>query len=104
MTDERERLSFTASLVTQGNHRFYTLTVPADVLARTCYVTNRDENPEDGFQRLLNRSRAEDIAAYIDSGFGTIPTSVVLSAQDESSFEYNTRSKTVMFDDVPSAF
>ena len=99
-----ERLSYTASLVTQGRHRFYTLTMPADVLARTCFVTNRDEDPEEGFQRLLNKSRAQDIANYIDSGFGTIPTSVVLSAQPDADFEYSTRLKTVSFLDQPTSF
>lgn len=99
-----ELLSYTASLVTQGNHRFYTLTVPADVLARTCFVTTRDEDPEEGFQRLLSKSRAQEIADYIDSGFGTIPTSVILSAQPDSGFEYNTRNKTVSFKDQQDAF
>lgn len=99
-----ERLSYTASLVTQGTHRFYTLTMPADILARTCFITSREESPEEGFQRLLNKSRAQEIADYIDSGFGTIPTSVVLSAQVESDFGYNTRAKTVIFRGVPTAF
>lgn len=97
-------LSYAASLVTQGEHRFYTLTVPAEVLARTCFVTTRDEDPDEGFQRLLSKSRAQEIADYIDSGFGTIPTSVILSAQAESNFEYSTRNKTVSFEDRQDAF
>lgn len=96
--------SYTASLVSQGEHRFWTLTMPADVLAKTCFVTTREEDPEEGFQRLLSKSRAQEIADYIDSGFGTIPTSVVLSAQPESNFEYNTRNRTVNFLEVPDAF
>lgn len=99
-----EILSYTASLVSQGNYRFYTLTVPADVLARTCFATTRDEDPEEGFQRVLSKVRAQEIADYIDSGFGTIPTSVILSAQPESNFEYNTRNRTVSFKDRQDAF
>lgn len=99
-----ENLSYAASLVSQGNHRFYTLTVPAEVLARTCFVTTRDEDPEEGFQRHLSKVRAQEIADYIDSGFGTIPTSVILSAQPESEFEYNTRNKTVSFLDRQDSF
>lgn len=99
-----EPLSFTASLVSQGKHRFYTLTVPADVLARTCFVTTRDEDPDQGFQRVLSRARAQEIADYIDSGFGTIPTSVVLSAQPDADFEYNTRNRTVNFLDRSDSF
>lgn len=99
-----ETLSFGASLVSQGHHRFYTLTVPAEVLAKTCFVTTRDEDPAEGFQRLLSTSRAQEIADYIDSGFGTIPTSIILSAQPEASFEYNTRNKTVSFKYTEHAF
>ena len=38
-------------------------------------------NPIDGFQRLFDKRRAQEIADYIDKGFGTIPGSIVLSAQ-----------------------
>ena len=78
-------VSFAAHLITQGRHRFYTLTMPSDVLAETCVVDTREENPDDGFQRALDRKRAQEIADYIDIGFGTIPCSIVLSAQPEAS-------------------
>ena len=96
--------SVAAVLVTQGRHRFYTLTLPADVLARTCFVIVRDEDPIEGFQRLLSEIRARRIADYIDNGLGTIPTSVILSAQDTSNFEYDSRRKTVSFNDDPKSF
>lgn len=99
-----ERLSFSASLVTQGNHRFYTLTIPSDVLARTCFVSTRDEDPKEGFQRLLDRKRALEIAAYIDHGLGTIPTSIILSAQEHAALEYIRKSKTIEFLDFEHAF
>lgn len=79
---EEEPLRFTFSLVTQGRFRFYSLTLPSDLLARTCYVTTREEDPKIGFQRILDRKRAQEIADYVDSGLGTIPNSIVLSAQD----------------------
>lgn len=98
------RLSFSASLVTQGDHRFYTLTVPSDVLGRTCFVSTRDADPKVGFQRLLDKKRAQDIATYIDAGLGTIPTSIVLSAQSSSSLSYNRVKKTLEFDDSADSF
>jgi DGQHR domain-containing protein len=104
---EREhngRISYTASLITQGNHRFHTLSMPSDVLAETCVVEPRDEEPERGFQRALDRKRAEDIAKYIDIGFGTIPTSIVLSAQPEAELEYSRRTRTLSFNKIPRAF
>lgn len=99
-----KQLSYTASLITQGRHRFYTLTIPSDVLARTCFVIDRDEDPVAGFQRLLNKDRAQQIADYIDAGLGTIPTSIVLSAQEVSEFEYVRKTRTVKFLDLPKSF
>jgi DGQHR domain-containing protein len=97
-------LRYSVSLVTQGAHRFYTLTMPSDVLARTCFVTTRDEDPKQGFQRVLDKARASEIAKYIDSGFGTIPSSIVLSAQPDAGLEVIGRGKTIQFKDTPRAF
>ena len=71
MTQKKHR--FSISQVTQGKHKFYTCTIPSDVLARCCFVTTREDDPKIGFQRVLDKKRAEEIAKYIDSGFGTIP-------------------------------
>jgi hypothetical protein len=61
-----ETVSYTASLVTQGKYRFYTLAMPSDVLAENCTVDRRAESPLEGFQRLLDDRRAQEIADYID--------------------------------------
>jgi len=100
----QESRSYSFSLVTQGTHTFYTLTVPSDVLARTCFVTTREEDPKLGFQRVLDKKRAEEIAAYIDSGLGTIPSAIVLSAQPEAELVIDRRKKTLEFKDRPRAF
>ncbi len=97
-TEQGERPSFTASLLTQGKHRFFTLSMPSDVLAETCAVEPRNEDPEEGFQRSLDRRRAQDIANYIDVGLGTIPTSIVLSAQPEAELKYNGQKRTLSFE------
>jgi DGQHR domain-containing protein len=103
-TEHEGRISYTASLITQGDHRFYTLSMPSDVLAETCFIEPRDEEPEQGFQRVLDRRRAEEIAKYIDVGFGTIPTSIVLSAQPEAELEYTRRTRTLRFKKISRAF
>ena len=95
-----EPLRYSVSLVTQGNHRFYTLTMPSEVLANTCFVTTRDEDPKKGFQRVLDVHRAQEIADYIDMGFGTIPTSIVLSAQQAAELKVVGRGKTLEFRDA----
>jgi len=71
---------FAISLVTQGVNKFYTLTMPTDILGRTCFVTSRDEDPIKGFQRVLDKNRAQEIANYIDNRHGSIPSAIILSA------------------------
>ncbi len=102
--DSGEFASYAASLITQGSHRFYTLSMPSDVLAATCVVDWRIENPIDGFQRVLDKKRAEDIADYIDKGFGTIPTSIILSAQADAELHYSASKRTLRFRQIPRAF
>lgn len=92
------------SLVTQGKHKFYTLTIPSNILAQCCFATSRQEDPIEGFQRVLDRKRAEEIAKYIDSGLGTIPSSIVLSAQPAADFEIIGRGKTAEFNISPKSF
>jgi DGQHR domain-containing protein len=95
---------FSVSLVSQGKHRFYTLTMPSDILANTCFVTTREEDPKKGFQRMLDNNRAQQIADYIDMGFGTIPTSIVLSAQPAAQLKVIGSGKTLEFVDHAKAF
>jgi DGQHR domain-containing protein len=97
-------LRYSVSLVTQGRHRFYTLTMPSDVLAKTCFVTTRYDDPDLGFQRILDKKRAAEIAAYIDTGLGTIPSSIVLSAQPDAELRVIGKGKTIEFQNTRKAF
>lgn len=99
-----KRLRFSVSLVRQGKHAFYTLTMPSEVLSRTCAVTTRKEDPKQGFQRELDLKRAEEIARYIDQDVGTIPNSIVLSAQAAAELAIVGKGKTLEFSDAPGAF
>ncbi|NNH20607.1 DGQHR domain-containing protein [Bordetella trematum] len=99
-----ERLRYSTSLVTQGAHRFFTLTMHTDVLAACCFVSSREEDPLTGFQRVLDEKRAQDIADYMDLGFGTIPTSIVLSAQPDADLRLIGRGKTLEFTIAPHSF
>jgi DGQHR domain-containing protein len=93
-----------ALLVAQGKHRFYSLVLPSDLLAQTCMVEARAENPIDGFQRLLDERRAKSIARYIDAGFGTVPGAVVLSAQSRAHLRYDKETGALSFSKDPKAF
>lgn len=101
---DENRLRYSVSLVKQGKHQFYTLTMPSEVLAQTCTVTTRKEDPKLGFQRELDEKRAEEIAHYIDEGLGTIPSSIVLSAQSAADLKIVGRGKTLEFTNTPGAF
>lgn len=93
-----------ALVVAQGKHRFYSLVLPSDLLAETCMVEPRVENPIDGFQRLLDERRAKSIARYIDAGFGTVPGAVVLSAQTRAHLHYDKEKGTLDFRKDRKAF
>lgn len=95
---------FSISQVTQGKHKFYTCTIPSDILGRCCFVSTRDEDPEQGFQRVLDKKRAIEIARYIDSGLGTIPSSIILSAQPEANLEIIGKGKTLQFVETNKSF
>lgn len=95
---------YSISLVRQGRHKFYTLTMPSDILAQCSFVSTREEDPKLGFQRLLNRDRAVQIAEYIDEGLGTIPSAIVLSAQKDANLRDVGNGKTIEFEINPKAF
>lgn len=97
-------ISERALIVTQGKHRFYSLVLPSDLLAQTCTVEARAENPADGFQRLLDERRAKSIARYIDAGLGTVPGAVVLSAQTRAHLSFDKDEGALTFRKDPKAF
>ncbi len=96
--------SYPAFPLTQNDHRFYFSTIPVGDLYPYCFVSRRDEDPEAGFQRTLNISRAEDIARYLAKGTGSIPTNIVLSAQEHAQLNYDSRAKTLSFNRVEKSF
>lgn len=103
MPEYGDEVRYAISLVKQGTNRFYTLTMPSNVLAACAYVSAKDLDPAEGFQRVLDKGRAEEIAAYIDGG-GSIPNSIVLSAQSEANFRSVDRAKTAAFNFLPKSF
>jgi DGQHR domain-containing protein len=100
----KDTLTYSVSLVTQGRHKFYTLSMPSDVLAECSTVDTRLDNPIEGFQRKLDVRRAEEIARYIDEGLGTIPSSIVLSAQKDAELVYSRARRSITFKKTPRSF
>jgi len=103
-TNSVKPVSYPALLLTQNQHRFYFFTIPVEDLFPYCFVARRGEDPIRGFQRSLSEDRADDIAVYLSSGSGSIPSNIVLSAQNNSHFKYNSSKKSVSFSRVPESF
>lgn len=95
--------NISVTLITQGKHKFYSATMPIDLIAACCSTNPREADPVAGFQRTLDESRANAIAKYIRDG-GTIPSSIILSAQADSRITYNARNKTISFEVNHSSF
>lgn len=91
------KYSLAAILVIQGKYKFYVVAMPSEILRDTCFTITREDDPIEGFQRRLDEKRAEEISRYIDSGLGSIPTAIILSAQDEADLRYNSKTKTISF-------
>ena len=89
--------SYPALPITQNKQKFYIVTIPVEDIFPFCFVARRDDDPIEGFQRLLSESRAIDIASYLDNSKGSIPTNIVLSAQDVAEVSYNSKSKTIKY-------
>jgi DGQHR domain-containing protein len=90
--------------VTQNEHRFYMATIPVSDLFDCCFLAWRHEDAATGFQRRLNENRAQEIAAYLKRGDGSIPTNIVLSAQSDSGFRYSSKSKQLFFNRTSGGF
>jgi DGQHR domain-containing protein len=95
--------NISVTLITQGKHKFYSATMNIDLIADSCSTNPRETDPVAGFQRTLDETRANSIAKYIREG-GTIPSSIILSAQSNSGITYNARNKTISFNVSPSSF
>jgi DGQHR domain-containing protein len=96
--------SYPALRMEQNNQKFYFTTIPKADIFPFCYVADRNEDPVKGFQRVLDITRAKDIAKYLDESLGSIPTNVVLSAQVESELRYEGKTKTLKFRRFPKSF
>jgi len=88
----------------QNDNTFYIAVIPNDVLGQVCFISRRDEEPEKGFQRTLNVSRAKDIAKYLDDNKGIIPSALILSAQDNAKFAFDNERKRISFLTERSSF
>jgi len=78
-----------AMAVTQHVPRpFYVFSLPASELRKIAYVSERTkDNPEEGIERNLIRSRCKKIGKYIQSQMAIFPNSIIIALEDTARFE-----------------
>lgn len=92
------KISVPAIKCNQNGRFFYVAILPSDVLRNMCFVSRKKEEPIKGFQRLLNQKRATDIANYLDINKGVIPSSLILSAQENSKMCFDEEKNILSFE------
>lgn len=88
----------------QNGNKFYMSVMKASILRKICYVSRRDEDKEEGYQRNLVFSRAQDIAKYMSQEDTCIPSVIILSANSLAEFNYNNDTSIVSFSDTQKSF
>ncbi len=97
-------VSIPAIECTQNNKSFYSLIVSSNILKEVCFISRRDDDNKKGFQRLLNETRAKDIARYLDHDQGVIPSSIILSAQDNARLSFDRQTSKLTFTVIKDSF
>lgn len=82
----------------QNNNTFYIAIMNSKILKDMCFVSRKKEEPIKGFQRLLNKKRAKDIANYLDVSKGVIPSALILSAQSKANVRYDDKTQKLSFE------
>ncbi len=82
----------------QNNTMFFVAVLNSSILKEMCFVSRKKEEPLKGFQRLLNKKRAKDIANYLDSANGVIPAGLILSAQTNTNVRYEEKTGKLSFE------
>src|SRR5438445_8231114 len=104
VTKIKKVVSYPSLIMTQNSHRFYFTSIPVSDIFAHCFVSTRDADNLQGFQRQLSKQRADDISKYLNQGSGSIPTNIVLSSQEDAKIKYNSKNKTISFDRLEKAF
>ena len=90
-------MKFHAIEITQGGKRFYAFTCLASVLWNFSEINQRQENKDEGYQRVLSPSRVKRLKDFILQG-NAIPGAIIISC-DDAQYSKN----TITIPDKPNA-
>ena len=91
-----QRVSFKAFDLSSGSVGLYLIALKPSEIFNYTKVSRIEEDPERGYQRLLDKHRVTKIATYINGG-KIVPGSVILSAQDSSAISFNSKTSELTF-------
>lgn len=88
--------------LSRANTGFYLTAMDAQTLFSICKVERVSDNPEIGFQRQLDSSRAKRIAKYLEER--VIPGAIIVSAQANTTLIFDRQTGTLELGDTPGSF
>lgn len=71
-----------------GQYKYYVTSMLSSDLFNVSFISRRSEDKAEGFQRLLNTSRAKLITNYYQEG-GVIPSPIITSLKNGDVFDYS---------------
>ena len=88
--------TFRALEVTQNDRTFYVFSIKSDMLYRIAYVSRREVDKKEGYQRNLSLKRAKEINDYVFRLKGIIPNNIILNF--DVALNYDANKQTISFD------
>lgn len=83
-------LRIPAQVAQQGNWLLYTFVIDSRILDRLAWISRREEDKDEGYQRNLSPQRAADIAAYLDKDNGVLPNNIIVNFTDAVKYDKKT--------------
>lgn len=62
----KKAVGYPCLTMTQNKHKFYLTSIPVSDLFQHCFISTRNEDNLQGFQRQLSKARADDISQYLN--------------------------------------
>lgn len=100
INSKSKTLTIPALQCRQQDYKFFAFVLTADQLAEISYVSRREG--KEGYQRLLDRRRAESIKRYIEAG-GTLPTNIILNFNHSDQVFYDEENRTITIPFLPQS-
>lgn len=103
MTKNSPIPTFPVIPITYNDTTIYISVISSKTLFATSRVSRADEDKEKGYQRLLNKKRAKEIADYINQG-NVIAGAIILSAQKTAQLKFDDKNKNLTYSLASDSF